>query len=175
MKIGVYSIIRDHFATLCEGGRWSTAVWDFLIFFGGPLVLSLFAFERNFELKTEAYNVSITFFGIFIALLLNIQVAIFSIFQRKWQKPTDPIEAQQQERVIETRRLLLEELNANISYLVLTCCIALVAALTFYVKDWDTGWPPSAILFLYAHFLLTLLMIIKRSHALFQKEYQSQD
>lgn len=172
MKISVSSIVRDHFKTLYAGDGALATIGDFLLFFGMPIAGAAFAWGRGFELKSDAYNLSITFFGIFIALLLNIQVAIFSIFQRKWTTPSDAREAKVQQKVVAARRALLEELNANISYLVLICCIALVAVLTFYVSEWRAGVAPAITILLYGHFLLTLLMIVKRSHALFQKEYR---
>ncbi len=172
MKIDVGVIVRDHFRTLYDKKAVKASVGEILLFYGAPLVLAILAYERAFIMKADGYNVSITFFGIFIALLLNIQVAMFSIFQRKWDKPLDEKEARVQAKVIASRRLLLEELNANISYLVLVCCVALTSAVVFYVAAWTTGVAPSFTVFLYAHFLLTLLLIVKGSHALFQREYR---
>lgn len=172
MKLDVQSIVRDHCLTLIEGQSAKASVLDFVTFLGLPLIVAVLAGERGFDLKTDAYNVSITFFGIFIALLLNIQVAIFAIFQRKWTVSYDLVEARVQQVVIDVRRQLLGELNANISYLVLVCCAALVLSLCAYVAEWKSGIAPAATVFLYGHFLLTLLMVVKRSHALFQQEYR---
>lgn len=172
MKLDVQSIVRDHCLTLTEGQSAKASVCDFLTFLGLPLMIVIFAGQRGFELKADAYNVSITFFGIFIALLLNIQVAIFAIFQRKWTVSADPIEARVQQGIIDVRRQLLGQLNANLSYLVLVCCAALVLSLCAYVSEWKRGIAPAAIAFLYGHFVLTLLMVVKRSHALFQQEYK---
>jgi hypothetical protein len=44
--------------------------------------------------------------------------------------------------------------------------------LIFYVFDMITGLAPCIATFLYIHFLLTFLMVVKRSYALFQKEYR---
>lgn len=172
MKLDVQSIVRDHCLTLGEEKSVKVFVIDLFTFLGLPLLLAIFVGYRGFEIKTEAYNVSITFFGIFVALLLNIQVAVFGIFQRRWTISNDPIEARVQKTVVDVRRRLLGELNANISYLVLVCCIALVFALCAYVAEWKSGIGPAIIAFFYGHFLLTLLMVVKRSHALFQQEYK---
>jgi len=172
VKIAVGVIVRDHFRTLYDKDAVTASVGEFSLFYGLPVIIAMLGYFQHFSLKPDGYNVSITFFGIFIALLLNIQVAIFAIFQRKWDKPLDPIEVRTQERVIATRRALLEELNANISYLVLVCCVALTATVVFYIATWVTGAAPAFTLFLYAHFLLTLLMIVRSSHALFQREYR---
>lgn len=172
MKLDVQSIVRDHWRTLTKGQSATASLTDFLTFLGLPLIAAIVAGQHGLELKIDAYNVSVTFFGIFIALLLNIQVAIFAIFQRKWTVSDDPIEAKIQQGVVDVRRQLLGELNANISYLVLVCCTALFVSLCAYVAEWKQGFVPAAIAFLYGHFLLTLLMVVKRSHAVFQQEYK---
>lgn len=111
------------------------------------------------------------FFGIFVALLLNIQVAMFSIFQRKWSVPPDQRQANALAIENDIRRKLLSELNSNISYLMLVSCVALIFFLVFHVLQMKAGFAPAFALGLYSHFILTFVMIIKRAHALFQKEY----
>jgi hydrogenase-4 membrane subunit HyfE len=172
LKIGVGGIFRDHIATLRDDGRSTISYVDILIFYVLPIAAIFAAYSTCFRLTKDVYNVSVTFFGIFLALLLNLQVAIFAIFQRKWREIQDERSQHIQEVTLKSRRILLGELNANISYLTLTSCISLAAVLIFYVNDMKTGWAPAATAGLYLHFLLTLLMIVKRSHALFQKEYR---
>ncbi|AGH48790.1 hypothetical protein G432_05315 [Sphingomonas sp. MM-1] len=61
--------------------------------------------------------------------------------------------------------------NESLPALILVCCVALFAALIFFVKEWNSGFGPAATIFLYGNFLFTLIMIVKRSHVLFQSEY----
>lgn len=172
MKIGISSILRDHISTLRSDGRKKTSTTDVLIFYLLPITMGVISYFLNLRLDKDVYNVSITFFGIFLALLLNLQVAIFAIFQRKWALPEDERLREIQKGELRDRRQLLSELNANISYLTIVSCISLTTMLIFYVRQMVSGWQPALTAALYAHFLLTLLMIIKRSHALFQKEYR---
>jgi len=172
MKIDVSSIVREHLATLHIAGKTRLSVSDLSLFYLVPVVAMAFSVWANFEARSDAYNASLTFFGIFIALLLNIQVGMFAIFQRKWDLSSDARVREIQREIIEQRRTLLTELNSNISYLVLVCCVALFASLLFYVKKWEHGVAPAVMVFLYVHFILTLVMIVKRAHALFQKEYR---
>jgi drug/metabolite transporter (DMT)-like permease len=172
MKIGVASIVKDHYRTLVSPASLWSSVGDIMLFCGIPIIISLFGYEKGFKLDKDGYSISITFFGIFIALLLNIQVAVFSIFQRKWTEPADKREARAQKQTVATRRALLEELNANISYLVLVCCAALVITLLCYLLKIDSRSASAGTITIYAHFLLTLLMVVKRAHALFQTEYR---
>ena len=172
MKIDVRYIFRDHLRTLRNAETRRASVFDILLFYFLPTALAVLVYYKGVDLKkVDAYNVSITFFGIFIALLLNIQVAIFSILQRKWSPPIDDGIRPYQDEKFKNRQTLLAELNANLSYLILVCCIALFSALTFFVREWSAGLGPAVMTFLYVHFLFTLVMIVKRSHALFQSEY----
>jgi hypothetical protein len=132
------------------------------------------SYLNRFFVGPDFYNISITFFGIFIALLLNIQVAVFGIFLRKWEKPEDKRYADQIAKKAQDRNILLREVNTNISYLVLISFFALIIFLVFYTLKYIDGIFAAFSVFIYSHFLLTLLMIIKRSHAIFQGEYLSQ-
>lgn len=172
MKISVIPIIKDHFRSLSSFSNKLDALVDCSTFFIAPAFLGFVAYHVELRLDRESYNASITFFGIFIALLLNIQVAIFSIYQRKWEKSDDDILNSVQNDGLETRRQLLEELNSNTSYEILVCCLALVMAIVSYITKTTSLWISSISISVYSHFLLTLLMIVKRSHALFQREYR---
>ncbi|WP_426022326.1 hypothetical protein [Brevundimonas sp. PWP3-1b1] len=171
MKIDIRQIIGDHLSTLKDGRTKRLSVSDLLIFFFVPVIMGLAAFLVKMPLDRDVYNAAITFFGIFIALLLNVQVAIFGIFQRKWPPPSDkkllPIH---QDRTRE-RRELLGELNANLSYLTLVCCVALVETFCFFVFKNFTPLAVCIVVSTSMHFLMTLLMTVKRTHVLFHKEY----
>ena len=172
MKINVSSVVRDHLRTLRNVESSRVDYVDLIIFYGTPIAVAVAAFYSGFCVTIDGYSVSITFFGIFLALLLNIQVAIFGIFQRKWDAPSDPRLAEMQRQNLADRRTLLKELNSNISYLTLISCTGLSAVLMFYVFKITNGFGPAFSAFVYVHFILTFIMIIKRSHALFQKEYR---
>jgi len=172
VKIDIRYIIRDHLKTLRDAEANRLSAFDILLFYIVHFILSGLAWWYNIDLKkADAYNVSITFFGIFIALLLNLQVAIFAILQRKWDPVADDRMQPYQDEKFADRQTLLAELNANLSYLILVCCIALFAALILFVSGWNAGFGPATMIFLYVHFLFTLVMIVKRSHVLFQSEY----
>jgi len=171
VKINVASIIVDHWRTLYDARSGRTSWSDVFIFYILPIALAVAAYSRGLSVTGDSYNVSITFFGIFVALLLNIQVAMFSIFQRKWTPPPDVRKAKALVDENNTRRKLLGELNSNISYLMLISCIGLTFLLGFHIFQKTAGFAPAFTLGLYTHFILTFVMIVKRAHALFQKEY----
>ena len=68
---------------------------------------------------------------------------------------------------------LLREINANISYSILFSIIAFFSFIIVYALDIENSFPTMMAAFIYSHFILTLLMIAKRSHVLFEKEYQN--
>jgi hypothetical protein len=172
LKINIASILVAHVQTLYDARSDKIAKADIFVFYALPLLLALGAWWFGLRLKADHYNASITFFGIFLALLLNIQVAIFSIFQRKWASPSDTIKAEAQSLELADRRKLLGELNVNLSYLTVVSCISLAIFMPLYIFEIKANLAACVTTFLYAHFLLTFLMIIKRSYALFQKEYR---
>jgi hypothetical protein len=172
MKINILFIIKDHFGTLYDGRSNKSSPADIFIFYIIPFILASFSYYIRIVLKAEVYNISITFFGIFIALILNIQVAMFSIFQRKWRSSSDRRVNESIKGTLADRKKLLVELNVNLSYLILVCCVALFLSLLSFIKSFDDYFIPSTMIFIYGHFLLTLLMVVKRAHALFDKEYR---
>lgn len=172
MKINVLKIVSDHLKTLVNSKSKRPSLSDILIFFAAPTGVGLCAYTFKIPVDREVYNVTITFFGIFIGLLLNVQVAIFAIFQRQWSLPSDPKALENFNKRAGERRSLLAELNVNLSYLTLFCCIALIEFFCFFVFRNTT---PVAVGFGVAtllHFLMTLMMTIKRSYILFAKEYE---
>jgi len=171
MKINVFIIVKDHLRTLVTYPSNRTSKIDLLLFYVLPLTASFFLYMCGFTVKVEFYNVSITFFGIFIALLLNIQVAIFSIFLRKWDSPSQGPSNAAISRIAQ-RKALLSEINCNVSYLILVSCTALACFLVAYTICMTDGLMPCISALIYIHFLLTLLMVVKRTHAVFLQEYK---
>lgn len=174
MKISPNLIIRDHLNTLRDARSNQKFRADLVLFYALPLALGIVSYWIICLSTADFYNVSITFFGIFVALLLNIQVAVFSIFQRKWERSSDQKIAEISDNQLASRLKLLQEINANISYAVLVSCAALFIFILLYGIHFTFNIATSISVFIYLHFLLTLLMIIKRSHALFRTEYQNE-
>lgn len=79
-KLDVSGIINQHVKTLRRYGSENVSKTDLFTFYGIPGITSTLIYAINTPLVHDAYNVSITVFGIFIALLLNVQVAIFAVF-----------------------------------------------------------------------------------------------
>lgn len=172
MKANILHILKAHLATLKVDGETRYHRPDILLFFLLPLLIAVIAWALGTTIDRDTFNVSISVFAIFSALLLNVQIALFSISQREWKREDDELSDDLKKKKLAERRELLGELNTNISYLIVVSCLAVTAFLGFYVvKEANSIATPISI-WLYAHFFLTLLMVIKRAHALFQKEYE---
>ncbi|MGW5841105.1 hypothetical protein ACWFZ6_24255 [Methylorubrum extorquens] len=172
MKIDVFHICTAHFRTLRNPDAKRLSSIDVFIFFMLPFIIALGSLPLDIKTGKDFYNVSIAFFGIFIALLLNIQVAIFSIFQRNWNKPLDEIMSNAQQQKLDEKKHLLKELNINVSYLIVYSCVALATFIVMFALDAGNKFSAFISTILYFHFILSLLMVVKRTFALFQGEYE---
>lgn len=172
MKINVLHIIYSHWKTMRNANSGKIIFTDIITFYIIPIIAGTLSYLFEIKFRADVYNLSITFFGIFIALLLNIQVAIFGIYQRKWSQLKDKREMEVQEKFIEIRRILLSELNTNISYLTVFSILSLLSFICFFIFQPDDKISTTISVSIYFHFILTFLMIAKRSHYLFQREYE---
>jgi hypothetical protein len=171
MKINVSFIVRSHFATLCDAGAGKLMTSDLMLFYGLPGLGVPAVWWLGVELSENFYIASIGFFGVFVALMLNMQVAIFGIHGRKWNDKIDSRSEEIKRRDLELRRLIIGEINSNISYLTLISCLVLVLSVIALAALLKSPIYSGVVCGLYLHFLLTLLMIIKRLHALFHREF----
>jgi len=171
VKISVLRIITDHLSTLRNSVSNKISATDIIIFFLLPVIVGITGFFSSIKVSKDFCNISVTFFGIFVALLLNFQVAAFGIYNRKWGIKGDEKLSLTQTKEIEVRRLLLREINSNISYLILISIGSILLFIFLYTTD-TTGRIAAAISWgIYIHFILTLLMVVKRSHIIFRREY----
>lgn len=173
MKINISPIIKNHINTLYDAKNNKISIVDVLTFYVLPGVLFYPIYKNNILLDKDFYNVSITFFGIFIALLLNIEVAIFGIFTRKWSIEGKEIIKKDK---FDERNKIIKEVDSNISYLTILCIFSLFYFIFVYCCVGGNVFNNICYIsmvsaYLYLHFGLTLLMVVKRSHALFQREY----
>jgi hypothetical protein len=173
MKIDITHIIWRHILTLKDGHSNKVSGQDILIFYIIPALISSATFLYTpTGIDKNIHSTSISVFAILIPLLLNIQVAIYSVFLRRWETVGDKKIAKIQDDMIVERNNLISELNINLSYLVIISTIALL----FFTIAFTYGFIGEISIFVtfyvYIHFTLTFFMIVKRSFALFQKEYQ---
>ena len=170
MKIGFSNIVKDHIRTLQNAKSGKISIIDIVIFYGIPFFFAILVYLDKFQFKSEVFGQSIVIFSIFSALLFSVQVALFGIYTKKREEVDEYSEAFSKER-LEARRVLVRETNANISYLIVLSLLSVTIFLVAFAIDVSDRFEPALTVFLYLHFVLTLLMIVKRVHALFDKEY----
>ncbi|MCH8489002.1 MAG: hypothetical protein LAT81_03595 [Oceanicaulis sp.] len=175
MKINVSSIVVDHFKTFRNDSTKKVSFADIMLFIFLPVISAAITYHTDPNMDQNTYGLAIAFFGVFVALLLNMQVAIFAVFQRKRNGSGDGRVEGVLRVKSKLRTTLLLETNSNISYLILFCSIAMALLLAFSMWNPSGTWVPALLAGFFAHFLTTLLMVVKRCHALFQSEYNSSE
>lgn len=172
-KVSPFEIIRAHFDTLRNDAKARVSITDWIIFYGVPALLGSITWLSGQLVTNEVFSGSGSIFGIFVGLLLNVQVAIFGIFLRK-PGPNPDVTAQLViDAQLKRRNIVLKELNANIAYLILSCCFAIVLSILFLGLAKNEAVYTGILVCLYAHIILNILMTVKRAFLLFDAEYQT--
>jgi hypothetical protein len=171
MKIGLTSVLKAHFETLRNLGDTKVSYLDILIFYGFPIALGIVSWFACLRLSSEVYSASISVFAIFSALLFSVQVAMYGVFRSDRKTTGDAILDRDQRKNAEDTRKLLREINANVSYLIFVSCVAVTIFLVFFAAPIPEVVEAGILIALYLHFLLTVAMVLKRSHEVFDAEY----
>lgn len=171
MKISLRSILQAHWATLRNVGDTKASRFDIAVFYGVPAVGAMTTYYFEVTLSPEVYSASISVFAIFSALLFSVQVAMYGVFRADRKTTNDAILNKDERCTAEETRKLLREVNANVSYLILLSCLAVTVIVSFVAAPIPSRLELAALIFLYLHFLLTVFMVLKRAHEVFDAEY----
>lgn len=171
MKISVRSIFQAHWRTLRDVGETKASRADIALFYGLPTMGAAASFYFGVTLSSEVYSASISVFAIFSALLFSVQVAMYGVFRADRNTTSDAILNGDEQRIAEETRRLLREVNANVSYLILLSCLAVSVIVVFVAAPIPRELEAATLIFLYLHFLLTVAMVLKRAHEVFDAEY----
>ena len=171
-KIDILFIIRDHVNTLKKAKTERVSFQDIALFYLSPLLAGFIFVWLGICIYDNVFELSVNIFSIFSALLLSVQVAMYGI-SRGEEKVIDDVvkEAERKEKRKETMELL-REINTNISYLISISCISVTIFLLFYAFNFPKSMESVVSIFIYLHFFLTLLMILKRGHIVFDRHYK---
>ncbi|QEL56461.1 hypothetical protein [Chromobacterium paludis] len=165
-KINIKSIIISHVKTLRNSTSPDVCWSDFIVFYIIPFVFAL-GLSIKFDITESFVNGVVTAASIFAGLLLNLLVLVYTVLSR--QRPTPPDQNSKNRREIFEK--ILTETFSNISYSILISVVLVATCLLFYIKG---GYFPTGnrllILFLIFQLIITLLMILKRIHSLFENE-----
>jgi drug/metabolite transporter (DMT)-like permease len=162
-KINVFRIVRDHFGTLRDYQTGKLSVSDLIVFMLCPLIAAFACVYKSVSFDKDALIAVLTAFSIFAGLLFSLLLLVFTLTDK-----TEP-----QSMLYSVRRQLIGELYENISFAILVSMAIVtlaIGAATFRHPapvDTGTGWLATFLLVLFmSNFILTILMILKRMHAL---------
>ena len=164
-KVDVRSIVKGHLGTLVHAETKRVLPEDIILFFGVPAVLAVGAVLRDGTISTSLAAVLATVHAIISGLMFNLLVVIYDVHDRAKKTGGDAAR--------NTRMLLLNETYRNVSFLILTSIAALVLlAVAVFVGQGVFGRIVSGLVyFLSGVFALTLLMVLKRTHALLSEDF----
>ena len=158
-KINIIRIIKDHYATLENANTGKSEADDWLAFWVLPIILGIGVTTLQPKISDNNINLIITSLSIFVGLLINVVVLIFSLGQKGVSEAT-------------LKNTVLKQTISNICYTILISIINIVIAFLISVmKNEIMVILFSAIIYIVTlHFFVTLLMIVKRMYLLFMNE-----
>lgn len=171
-KINISRIIVGHVLTMrnAQTGRLNRS--DLVLFFGGPLLASMFGWYLNWRLYVDSLNALLAAFSIFAALLLNLLILIYTFSS----------DAAHPSALAPLRKKFIQELHHNISFSIAAAVAIVVTALVgvAQLKMSESGKTPpftgpvltAILVYLTTNFVLTILMILKRIHAMLSSEIE---
>ncbi|WP_276714986.1 hypothetical protein [Pseudooceanicola nitratireducens] len=171
MKVSPLAIFRAHFGTLKNLNEERISRLDLVVFFGVPIACGLASWYLCINLSEDVFSASISVFAIFSALLFSVQVAMYGVFRSDRKATGDRILDGDEKKLAEETRKLLREINANVSYLILLSCMAVTIFLVFFSASISNRLEAAILIAVYTHFLLTVSMVLKRAHEVFDSEY----
>lgn len=157
-KVNVSDIVSNHIKTLVNANTSKPSLEDWIIFLFIPMATALVVGWFQLEISEGLANTLITILAIFVGLLMNVIVLLFDIVKRDEEKNN-------------IKNVVLRETLSNISYTILVSLVTIIFTLASYIEEQIITQVASVIImFLMTHVVMTLLMVIKRMHALFANE-----
>ena len=159
-KINLSNIIKDHISTLRDHQTNKYYPPDFFLFFILPIFVAAGASFLLCPITGNVLDILVTSMSIFAALLFNLLLLVYDAIRKEENSKT-------------LRHKFLKEIFSNISFSVLISVITIIFLLIFPLFS-KIFLIPTILTFLIYYlvtlFILTLLMILKRTHVLLTTE-----
>ena len=157
MKINVWKVIKSHFKTLVNHNTKKPGWDDWCIFLIAPIVIALLIVFFEKDASTNTVNLIITSLSIFVGLLINVLVLIFSLLQK--------------EKDSKIKIIVLKETIINITYVIIISVVTMILCFCMNIEGYYFKIIITFLIYLFTiHFILTLMMIVKRMYSLFINE-----
>jgi hypothetical protein len=164
-KIDISKIVKDHMATLRDDATGKPMLSDFVLFFGLPAIPAV-VLPRFFLLDTSAIAVLVTSLSVFAALLFNLLLLIYDVLTKA--------EARPKKEKRRSRGEFIRQLFSNVSFSILvaiSCVVFLLLGQFLENAHLIRAVLNGVTFYLILVFLLTLIMVLKRIHALLSNEF----
>lgn len=173
-KVNIIEIVAGHIATLV-GPSDRRSIADYVTFFLFPLIVSILGLVAGYNLNKDVVSMLVNFGAIFTALLLSVLVLVY-----EQENKLDAVVGV--DPLVSAKKKLLGQLYYNICYSivgsVLLVALCFLHAVIFKLKT-KFGVGDKEVIFVYSQFivtpliifvmsnlLLTIVMIVKRMHAM---------
>lgn len=171
MKFDIWHIIAGHFSSMHQRSSGVDIFVDVVLVYLLPMCSGVLMAVNLVKIDPDFYGVSISAFSVFSALLLNTQIAIFAMFGRRATVALNDRERRADNARDSIRDDLIRDLNTNVAYLMVLSVFALALCCIFFI--FDVPYIEQLLVgAVYVHFTVTILIVVKRSYALFAYEYR---
>jgi energy-coupling factor transporter transmembrane protein EcfT len=156
-KVNITDIVVHHFKTLVNDSTKRPDFDDYLIFIIIPVIVAGGLTYFKLFISENSVSIIITSLSIIVGLLFNVIVIIFDIIKRDNSK--------------KIKNKILEQLLSNISYTILISIALIIFTLfTYFDSCLIKKIANLLVYFTLTHYLMTVLMILKRMYTIFMNE-----
>ncbi|MCX6180488.1 MAG: hypothetical protein NT150_00985 [Bacteroidetes bacterium] len=165
-KIGFAKIIAGHIKTLKNFRTQKTSFWDILGFYVLPCAISYLMVKFDFKINDSVISAFIAAMSIFAGFLFNLLAIVYG-FMDKIKANTNQ---QAEDKFSALKKIYVDEIHSNITYNILISVLSIIPLIGLFSSDFVILLLSKyAAFFFVSHFLLTLLMILKRVYILLNK------
>lgn len=161
-KINIWPIVRDHLGTLEDNRTKKISFLDLAVFFGIPVIAAVPLAWVDYALSDSIRNVLGAAMAVFVGLLFNVLLLIYDVVSRREASTSN-----------QRRREFLKEVYSNLAFAILIAVVTLanLVSTAFVTQPIASLTLSGIVYYLSGVFSLTLLMVLKRIHALFADQF----
>lgn len=163
-KIALGEIVKAHWATLRDESTRDFSDEDFFVFYVVPLLFV--TFQAIFSLNIRGLGTVLTAMALLVGLLFNLLVLVFDL--------TAKMDRSQLIDSTDDQVRLLKETQANTSYALLLglFVVSLMGGAALSGTETLPLWASCILGGLIVHFVLTLMMVLRRIRAAFTAQFR---
>lgn len=172
MKINASDLVIDYVATI-KGDRWNFgSIADALVLFVGPVIASIATYWIRSDIDQSIYLSFFTLFGVFIAVFMAIQGVLVPLYHTSRRSSKDVKVDDRLKKEYIDRIRLIREVSSTLSYLKLFSLLSMIIFMIPISTGSDLFLFKWISIGLTSHFLLNILVVLKRINALFKYEFE---